>query len=68
MESAALMVIGSLRGLKTASILNVVVETKGNLEEGINNYVDGELEALKGEEKEILTALETVAKLSKSNK
>lgn len=68
MESAALMVIGSLRGLKNASILNVVVETKGNLEEGINNYVDGELEALKGEEKEILTALETVAKLSKSNK
>lgn len=64
MESAALMVIGSLRGLKTASILNVVVDSKGNLESGINEYVNGEEASLKGEEREILTALEAIFKLS----
>lgn len=67
MESSALMVIGSLRGLKTASILNVVVESKGNLENGINEYVNGEAEAFKGEEREILTALEAIVKLNASN-
>ncbi len=60
MESAALFVIGTLRGLKTASILNVVVEVDGNLEDDINNYVDGENGRLDGEKKEILTALEAV--------
>lgn len=60
MESAALFVIGTLRGLKTASILNVVVEVDGNLEDDINNYVDGENGSLDGEKKEILTALEAV--------
>jgi uridine phosphorylase len=56
METAALFVIGRLRGIKTASILNVVVEYEGNLEEGINEYVDSK----SGEEKEILTALEAI--------
>lgn len=60
MESSALFVIGALRGLKTASILNVVVEMDGNLGEDINNYVDGENGTLDGEKKEILTALEAV--------
>jgi uridine phosphorylase len=60
MESAALFVIGGLRGLKTASILNVVVEIDGNLEENINDYVDGENGTLDGEKKEILTALEAM--------
>jgi uridine phosphorylase len=56
METAALFVIGGLRGIKTASILNVVVEHEGDLEEGINDYVDNK----RGEEKEILTALEAI--------
>ncbi|KZL92621.1 uridine phosphorylase [Clostridium magnum DSM 2767] len=63
MESASLMVIGSLRGLKTASILNVVVENNYALEDGINSYVDGEDETSKGEEKEIILALESIVKL-----
>ncbi|EET87129.1 uridine phosphorylase [Clostridium carboxidivorans P7] len=67
MESAAIFVIGGLRGLKTASILNVVVEFDGNLEEDINGYVDGENGTLDGEKKEILTALEAIYAYSNKN-
>lgn len=63
MESAPLFVVGGLRGLKVASILNVVVERRGSLENGINNYVDMENVASKGEEREILTALEAIYRL-----
>jgi uridine phosphorylase len=65
MESAPLMVIGGLRKLKTASILNAVVEADGQLEEGINNYVDAKNAAAMGEEREITLALEAIASLSK---
>ena len=58
METAALFVIGSLRGVKTASILNTVVEYNGNLTDEINNYVDGEISMKQGESNEILVALE----------
>lgn len=64
MESAALFVIGSLRGLKTASILNVVVESDGKID-NINDYVDGESSSMKGEGREIITALEAIVKLEK---
>jgi len=64
MESAALLVIGGLRNLKTASILNVVVESDGNLDD-INSYVDGESITTFGEKKEILTVLEAIVKLEK---
>ena len=60
METAALFVIGGLRGIKTASILNVVVEKEGDLEGGINDYVEKEAKSKRGEELEILTALETI--------
>jgi uridine phosphorylase len=63
MESAALFVIGGLRGMKTASILNVVVERRGDLESGINGYVDGEGRTASGERKEIITALEAIVRL-----
>ncbi len=65
MESAPLMVIGALRKLKTASILNVVVESDGQLENGINDYVDAKNAAAAGEEREIILALEAIASLSK---
>lgn len=67
MESAALFVIGGLRNLKTASVLNVVVESDGKLDEGVNNYVDGESESALGEKREILTVLEAIVKLEKNN-
>jgi uridine phosphorylase len=63
MESAPLFVIGRLRGLKTASVLNIVVEKSGNLESDINSYVSLENASSKGEEREILTALETIYRL-----
>lgn len=61
MESSALFVIGGLRGLQVASILNVVVDSNGNLEEGINDYVDGLNATVEGEKREIITALEAIA-------
>lgn len=60
METAALFVIGGLRGIKTASILNVVVEKEGDLEGGINDYIDEKNRSKQGEELEILTALEAI--------
>jgi uridine phosphorylase len=63
MESSALFVIGGLRKLKTASVLNVVVENDGKLDDGINSYVNGEGATALGEKREILTALEAIKKL-----
>ena len=49
METAALFVIGKLRGVKTASVLNTVVEYEDNLEDNINNYTDGVNATVQGE-------------------
>lgn len=65
METAALFVIGGLRGIRTASILNTVVEYDGTLEDGVNSYVDGDNPTRHGEENEILTALEVFYKVEK---
>ena len=62
METAALFTIGALRGVKTASILNTVVEFEGNLVKEINGYVDGEASMKQGEKNEILLALEAFVK------
>lgn len=64
MESSPLFVIGALRNIKTASILNVVVESNGNLESGINDYVGGESQTAIGEKNEILLALEAIVQLN----
>jgi uridine phosphorylase len=68
METAALFIIGSLRGLKTASILNTVVEYKGSLENEINNYVDGKSKMLDGERNEINVALESIFLTDRNSK
>lgn len=60
METAPLMVVGSLRGMRIASVLNVVVEHSGSLEEGINNYQQQEHTCQQGESREILLALEAL--------
>ena len=60
METAALMVVGALRHMRAASILNVVVEHYACLTEGINDYQQQEKSAQQGESREILLALETV--------
>lgn len=66
METAALFTIGSLRGVKTASILNTVVAYNEDLNDGINNYVDGEKAMIDGEKNEIFVALETIIKFNGS--
>ncbi len=68
MESAALFTIGQLRGVKVASILNTVALYQGQLDEEINGYVDGDNASSKGEEREILTALEAIYRLEQKNK
>lgn len=68
METATLFVVGGLRGVKTASILNNVVEVEGDLMNEINSYVDGESAVAEGEKREILTALEALVLLDKKSK
>ena len=58
METAALFVVGRLRGVHTASILNTVVEYKDDLEQNINNYADGASRTMQGEWNEIHAAQE----------
>lgn len=67
METAALFTIGALRGVKTASILNTVVEYEDDLESNISNYVDGETKVKQGERNEILVALESFVLTEKEN-
>lgn len=64
METAALFTIGSMRGIKTASILNTVVEYEENLEDNINSYTDGAAAMMTGEHNEIHTALEAFHRIS----
>ena len=59
MECAALMTIGRLRGMKTAAILNNVVLYGEDTGDSIGDYAQGESATAKGEEREILLALET---------
>lgn len=68
METSALFVIGGLRGIKTASILNNVVEVDGDLKDEINSYVDGESAVAEGEKREIITALEALVALEQKRK
>lgn len=60
METAALMIVGSLRKMRVASILNVVVEHQGCLEQSINDYQQQEQSCQNGEERQALLALETL--------
>ncbi|WP_236682956.1 MULTISPECIES: hypothetical protein [unclassified Streptococcus] len=68
MESAALFTIGTLRGIKTGSILNTVGLFEGRLDQEINQYVDRASATAQGEENEVLTALEAIVFLEKSQK
>ena len=67
METAALFVIGRLRGVHTASILNTVVEYEDSLEENINSYTDGASQMMQGEWNEIHTALEACYRISQAD-
>ena len=63
METASLFVVGQLRGVKTASILNNVVEYKSNIKEGIVDYAMEGVGPIEGEKREIILALESLVKV-----
>ena len=63
MESAALLTIGRLRGLKTASILNNVVLYGADTADAIGDYADGDALTARGEQDEIKVALEALVRL-----
>ena len=60
METAAVFVVGRLRALKCAAVLNTVVALRGDKASGIGAYADGADAAAAGERAEILLALETL--------
>ncbi|KXG44540.1 nucleoside phosphorylase [Tepidibacillus infernus] len=68
METSTLFVLGALRGIQTASVLNVVVPSKGNLQTGINNLVEGEKLSAQGEQNQIKVALEAIASIHNKSK
>lgn len=57
METATLFVVGALRGLKTASLLNVVVGPEEGMAEGVCQFVSGEAATKQGEQNQIQLAL-----------
>ena len=64
-ETAALYVVGRLRKVHTASILNNVVLWGESTEDSIGSYQDGADRTAEGERREILTALEAMYRLEK---
>ena len=58
METAPLLVVARLRGVRAASILTVVVTAEGGLEEGIGEFAGGAETAVAGEARCIEVALE----------
>lgn len=57
------LVLGSLRGVRTASILNVVAASQSSVAEDIGKYAAKEAISMSGEEREILTALEAFTRI-----
>lgn len=65
METAALYVVGRLRGVACMSILNNVVSCGEDTAGSIGSYVDGEDASMRGEQNEILVALEAFTRAGK---
>lgn len=65
METSTLFVLGQIRGVNTASILNTVVEYEKDVKEGIVNYVGQSIGPLEGERRQIILALETYYRMHK---
>ena len=66
METAALFTVGAIRGIRTASILNNVVECGADTGESIGDYAGGADLCARGEALEIHTALEAFYRLDRS--
>ena len=68
MESAALLTIGRLRGIRAASILNNVVLYGADTADAIGDYAGGAERTARGERDEIQLALEAFARLDARRK
>lgn len=68
MESAALLTIARLRGMKAASILNNVVLWGEDTAGAVGDYAGGESVTARGEREEIRVALEAFARLDARRK
>lgn len=68
MESAALLTIGRLRGMKAASILNNVVLYGEDTADAVADYAGGESLTARGERDEIRVALEAFVRLDARRK
>lgn len=68
METAALFAVSHFRGIRAASILNVVVEYREELSANINRYTDGEALTAAGEQNQILTALLAFERIERHKK
>lgn len=64
METAALLTVARLRGVRAASILNNVVLFQEDVRQGIGEYVEDETLTAQGERREIEVALETLTRMS----
>ncbi len=64
METATVLTVARLRGLRAASILNNIVSYESDLKEGIVDYVDESSAAAEGEQREIIVALEALRQLT----
>ena len=62
-ETSALFVVGMMRGMKTASILNVVANHNADILESVGKYTDGASATQAGERNEILVALEAICRI-----
>lgn len=65
METATLLAIAGIRGMKAASILNNVVVWGTSTAEGIGSYADGASLTAQGEKDEITVALEAFVRMEK---
>lgn len=68
MESGVIFTLALLKGVKAASILNTVVKYKSDVKSGIEDYVNENESAAKGEEREIVLALETMFRMARNKK
>lgn len=68
METAALFVTSGLRGIRTASILNVVSRWHADVGQSVGRYADGDAAAAAGERNEILTALMALKRIEEQER
>ena len=61
METASILTVSSLRGIRAASILNIVAVHNSDVPHSVGRYSSGEDEAMQGEAREIILALETLS-------